>query len=293
MPVATGRTLDDGGAFTVWVPPRDPTQPPCGHGMWIETELDGARSAAMDEIVLLLRPAERLADDKARVDGEPVRATLSLSTGRCTPLDERARRLLEHSTWFGAAMLEYLDKLRERARRAAAQSDRETSFRAALATLEPGAMMPYEQLFPADWDLYLQLDGKTYWAIDHHCLKPTCTCAAIVVQIHAVETPKAEFIGEARLDLHDRRARPNASTPLAGQVFARFWSRSRDELMRRHNEVRNLIRRTAKPGVAALSSGSSSRATVPRNSPCPCGSGRKYKRCCADRDRAGTVSARR
>ena len=28
------------------------------------------------------------------------------------------------------------------------------------------------------------------------------------------------------------------------------------------------------------------RASAGRNAPCPCGSGKKYKRCCADRDAA-------
>jgi uncharacterized protein YchJ len=283
------RSLDDGGAFAVWVPAPDPTQPACGHGMWIETELDRSGSTPTDEIVLLLRPAERLADNKARVDGEPVKVTVSLSTGHCTPLDERAERLLEHSAWFAAEVVEYLDKLRERARRAAVQADRETSFREAFEARTPGAMMPYERLFPADWDLFLQHKGKLYWAVDHHCLNPSCTCAAVVVELHAIETPKAEFIGEARLDLRDRNARPSATTPLAEELFARLWTRSREELLRRHHEVRNLVRRTADRGIAVRPSASSTRSAVPRNAPCPCGSGRKYKRCCADRDEARVV----
>ena len=32
-------------------------------------------------------------------------------------------------------------------------------------------------------------------------------------------------------------------------------------------------------------------AKIGRNQPCPCGSGRKYKRCCRDRDRAADVPA--
>jgi hypothetical protein len=289
MATATTRSLDDGAAFAVWVPTRDPAQPPCGHGMWIETELAGATHTEADAMVLLLRPAERLADDKARVEGERVRVAISLSTGRCTPLDECAERLLEHSKWFAAAIVEYLDKLSERARRIAAQTDRDTSFRIAFESREPGAMMPYVQLLPADWDLYLQHDRKTYWAIDHHCLSPTCSCAEIVVEIHDVAAPKAEFIGEVRLDLRTRRAQPKASTPLAGRIFTRLWARCRDELLRRHHEVRDLVRRTAERKAPALSSGPApSRAGVPRNAPCPCGSGRKYKRCCAERDRSTT-----
>ena len=29
-----------------------------------------------------------------------------------------------------------------------------------------------------------------------------------------------------------------------------------------------------------------------RNDPCPCGSGKKYKRCCLDRDRTGPATTR-
>lgn len=133
--------------------------------MWIETERADPSQTPTDVMVLLLRPAERLPDNKARVDGEPVRVAISLSTGRCTPLDEQADRLLEHRNWFAGAVLEYLDRLRERAHRIGAQSDREWSFRSAFKYREPGAMMPYERIFPADFQPFRRDIAAVAWLL--------------------------------------------------------------------------------------------------------------------------------
>jgi uncharacterized protein YecA (UPF0149 family) len=73
-------------------------------------------------------------------------------------------------------------------------------------------------------------------------------------------------------------------------LFDLIWKRYGDELVRRHDEVRAVVQ------SLALASTAPSRPLAPatigrpsRNAPCPCGSGKKFKRCCA---LAGSASAR-
>ena len=280
------RWIDEGGPFALWAPPKDPAQQPCGHGVWVD--IDAPSASSVDAITLRLRPAEQIAAHSARVDGEPVTAVLSLATGRCSPGDEHAQRFLDQHPWLAGEVASRLPWLRERVRRAAAQRDRERACLAALRNAEPGAMLPYDNLFPADWDLLVQYDGQTYWAIDLHCLNPACSCAHIVVQFHRIESPKAEDVGDARLDLRNEHQPPTASTPLAAQLFARLWERRRDELLRRREEVRHIVlgHATGSAVVGSPAVKTPRRRAVGRNAPCPCGSGKKYKRCCADRDEA-------
>ncbi|HEY3253822.1 MAG TPA: hypothetical protein VGJ91_07735, partial [Polyangiaceae bacterium] len=90
--------------------------------MWIETPLDATRGAPASNITLLMRPAERVGGNQARVYEEPVKVALSLTTGIWAPLGELAECFVRDRQWLGAAIAEHLDKLRERVRRAAAQS---------------------------------------------------------------------------------------------------------------------------------------------------------------------------
>ena len=281
------RSVDEGGPFLLEAPVLEPGRSPCGHGVLIETRFDAGSDAVADTITLLLRPAERGERISVRAYGEPVTAMLSLATGRCAPVGDVAARLLEEHLWLNHALAERLDWLRERARRASAQRDRETSCRSALRRAEPGAMMPYDELFPADWDLVLYEEGVLYWAVDHHCLKPACSCAAVVVAFHRIDESHVRGVGKVTLDLREPDVHPRASTPLTGRLFEKLWARRREELVRRHEEVRRQVLRVAS-GHATPAPAPEFR-TPARNAPCPCGSGKKYKRCCAAREAAEFV----
>ncbi|MFS8069283.1 MAG: SEC-C metal-binding domain-containing protein [Byssovorax sp.] len=279
MITAAKRSLDDGGPFVLPAPPLDPARPTCAHGIFIETRFDARSDVSADELALLIRPGEQLDGTSVRADGEPVAISLSLGTGRCTPRDERAERFLDAYPWLENALAERLAWLRARARRAADQLDR-TSYVAALDRAEPGMLVPYDDLFPANWDLLFTHAGHTYWSVDHHCVNPACSCSDVVVELHRIGTRKAEHIGQVRFDQRKTHERPKASSPLAAEVFARLWAKHEKELVRRHDEVRAaVLTRGARPLAVAVS-------RPGRNSPCPCGSGKKYKRCCADRDAA-------
>jgi hypothetical protein len=289
MTTGTMRSVDEGGPFLLEAPAVELGGSPCGHGVLVETQFAAGCDAAADTITLRLRSAERGERISVRAYGEPVTARLSLATGRCAPVDEVAASLLAEHAWLDDALAERLDWLRGRARRAAAQRDRETSFRSALRRAVPGAMMPYDELFPADWDLVLHDDGVLYWAVDHHCLKPACSCAEIVVAFHWIEGSNVRSVGKVRLDLRDPPAHPRASAPLTRRLFEKLWARRHEELVRRHDEVRSQVLRVA-PG--RLVDAPSPRPHTPaRNGPCPCGSGKKYKRCCAAREAAELANA--
>jgi hypothetical protein len=278
MVSTTERSLDAGRPFVLWETGPDREPPKCGSGVWIATEMD-AIATIDDDVTLVLRHAERHDSGPSSRSGAPVRATMSLSTGRCVPSEEGAERLLQASPWLGNRLAGSLERLRERARRFLAQRDR-TSCRTALATLAPGDLVPYEHLFPEDWDLLFSSSGRGYWAVDQHCISPACTCTDIVVELHRIESIDAILIGSFRFDSRESTPRPKASTRVVAGLFHPLWTMYGAELVRRRAEVRDAVVRAA-----------ASRCTEPtpprspsRSAPCSCGSGKKYKRCCADRD---------
>lgn len=232
-------------------------------------------AAAGEPLLVSLRRFERHDGGPVHAELERFDVAVSLATGQCSSRDNAADRLLAEHPWIAAALASQLDQLRRRARRLLAQRDR-GSHRAALDHAKPGAMLPYDRLFPHDWDMIVGRDGHHVWACDQHCPKAACDCREIVVILYDLGTPDARSIGQLRIDPRSGDPRPNASSPSAARLFEPLWAEYGAELVRRHDEVRQAI-------VAhAASRREATRPANPgRNAPCPCGSGRKFKRCCA------------
>jgi hypothetical protein len=273
---STTRVLDAGGPlFLHEHPPYDP-MPACGRGVCVE--MPATVGAAGDPLVVSLRHFERHDGGPVHAELERFDVAVSLATGQCSPRTAAAERLLDESAWIAAALASQLEELRRRARRLAAQRDR-NSCRAALDHANPGAMLLYHRLFPHDWDLIIGLDGHHYWAVDQHCPNAACNCREIVVTIYDLNTPDTRTVGQLRIDTQSSKPRSTASSPSAEQVFEPLWIKYGTELIRRHEEVRRAV-----VDHAASRHETTRSANPGRNDPCTCGSGKKFKRCCALRD---------
>jgi SEC-C motif len=284
MTLVANRSLDTGAAFPVWAPAGDSENAACGHGVWVELPLDAPTDELAREVSLLLRHAERNGETSVKAHGPKVAVGLSLATARCSPRDEPAGRFLAQLPWLDGELALRLDWLRERAGRAVAQRDR-SSCDTVLRRRANDKMIGYDELFPADWDLLVQHGGATYWLCDQHCPKATCPCTSIVVQLYRIDGPSTDYAGKLTLDLHGPHRRPETTTPVAAALFEQAWRRYGEELVRRHQEVRAAVQRPPTP-IPTPARPTAEAPTPSRNGPCPCGSGRKYKRCCAGTTKA-------
>ncbi|MFZ4580278.1 MAG: SEC-C metal-binding domain-containing protein [Myxococcota bacterium] len=124
---------------------------------------------------------------------------------------------------------------------------------------------------------------------DLHCLKPGCACTVV----HLVVDEDSTGLGHAELDLATRtrkvvvgHAADGADvTEATRQWLMRYGWRG---AQRRHQDMRAFAQTLDASGhwqvrEAGLAAGAAVVGTlkVGRNEPCPCGSGRKFKRCCA------------
>jgi hypothetical protein len=173
-----------------------------------------------------------------------------------------------------------LDLLRERWHRVKGLERADEWRTVDWSRIELDALVPFLELFPSRWDLSVIMDHQRYWAVDSWCLAPRCTCQEIAVEFIADRTGS---VGAIRIDVgrssvvdvlgQDARLRPLGER-LLGDSSIREDLRARRKLIRRVS--RELPRFLSSPceGPAA------STPTPSRNGPCPCGSGKKYKRCC-------------
>jgi hypothetical protein len=140
-------------------------------------------------------------------------------------------------------------------------------------------------------DVY-ELDGERFDAEDMYCIRAGCDCQDVRVRfIHRVQGggttvgtvfvdgPTAEVVGTSH---------PPGERVRLGRLWEAFAAR-RDvtALSRRWRQMKGLA-----PQIRALRREQfrpkpiRSERRVGRNDPCPCGSGKKYKRCCLPRERA-------
>lgn len=179
-----------------------------------------------------------------------------------------------------------------------------------LTGYERGDLVPYAQAFPDDWDLAIELDQELYWFVDNWCIEPRCRCDEVRLD---VLDSQGKLVGWLRAGL----SRWRILEAEGGQHVAAIWKHfiQHGEHKKLLRERRRRLRqaaaehfRLAKGPVrvqatsaapaapppafaapsAALGDAAPPDTAVPavstprvgRNEACPCGSGKKYKRCC-------------
>jgi len=262
-----GRSLDAGGPLWVEAPGDD------GDGVSVDARFE-TLDVERRTVVLAVRTAEHDDDGSLYATSEPTPLSCVLDTGECTPIDDPAGAFLVAHPWFEERLQTHMDHLRQRAWRALAQRDRESAARRVLERASGGAMIAFDRLFPADWDLLFLHDDALYWVVDQYCPNPACDCSSVALTAYEVRGKEpARRMGEASVDLAGDRPRLDVATDAARELFDVFWDKCAERLRPRRDEARRVVLRYAAPPTKSVS-------RVSRNARCPCGSGKKYKRCC-------------
>lgn len=167
----------------------------------------------------------------------------------------------------------------------------------ALEQWEPGVLLSTMLAFPEERPDCYSIDGREYQADTMFCVSPGCTCTEARLAVLAFDDAghSLEEIGTARLPPETMVPEDFVGEPVHRDTFTRVyleWRRRNVPALARLLELRELTRqrglelhRATRPPIAprrpALPQPSPAAARPGRNEPCPCGSGEKYKRCCA------------
>jgi hypothetical protein len=151
----------------------------------------------------------------------------------------------------------------------------------------PGDLLPYAMVHPKAV-MEIAFEGRRFLADDHHCVRPGCDCNEVVVEFHVIDesTRRAERVGAAWLYLDN--SKPVNVDAVTAELRELLLSLCRElkrvdpglkELGNRKLRMHALapeLHRRVKPSGSLRAPDSKARP----NGPCPCGSGRKYKKCC-------------
>lgn len=150
-----------------------------------------------------------------------------------------------------------------------------------------GAMVSFSDILPYAEYRSIVLNGNLYELNEEYCVKYKCGCSEIVVVL--MEENETESLNELMgfpmvfFDYETGKMR----TEVSGGKSDAFFEQLAEELKsgdypawfrKRHDRLKSLYRiykqRNAQQKLTV------STQKVGRNDPCPCGSGKKYKKCC-------------
>lgn len=128
-------------------------------------------------------------------------------------------------------------------------------------------------------DLYA-LDGHLYKADEMYCPAPDCTCGEILVHFEAIVPPGRKSPGSVLVQKSGlSELRPeNAGAGQLEQLWSAFQQRHPNYLARfarRYPVMKDIGTRIVTTQTVVRTA-----PKAGRNDPCPCGSGKKYKKCC-------------
>jgi hypothetical protein len=183
---------------------------------------------------------------------------------------------------------EHLDTLRRRQQQKA-DPDKNWQERD-WSWVQRGMCVGWLELFPQSKAWTFDYEGAPVFVDDQYCATDSCTCSDVILSYFRIERrgpvdAEGGLLGAVRYDLRTGRHRLESTAPGSSAKTVRQLTETlfralpavQDELNRRFRFMRGFAdwlaqRRLQQRPLPAAAPG--------RNEPCPCGSGRKYKKCC-------------
>jgi len=164
---------------------------------------------------------------------------------------------------------------------------------------EDGSLVGFGEIFPFAECFEFELDGEKWAADDQYCVMPDCDCRDVVLSfLHLLPAEGRsgivkEPIPAARYDYKRNKVTVECKPAVGEPSLATLVRAVREahpsfveDVRHRHEQLKTLYLRTVLaegPPDSAFGPGKTIRRDDPkigRNDPCPCGSGKKYKKCC-------------
>lgn len=149
-----------------------------------------------------------------------------------------------------------------------------------------GLMSAYNDVLPYGDQMLVTIDGTESMILDQYCLLPKCSCTDTVLAIIAVDAigKTGEELCSVSLSYRKKQWKSLEEGSLA--VTVKTVKSAIEEqipdiykrLLKRHIKLKSIYAHSKKKHFASKQP--LQLPKVGRNDPCPCGSGKKYKKCC-------------
>ena len=150
-------------------------------------------------------------------------------------------------------------------------------------------LFPYAELFGASF-LYIDIGDETYTFHEFYCKNPKCKCADIlidIIQIRKKDRGKRKDDTFGTIDYNYKTERKTITSKHKKEVENIFIKLNekydlQQIYAKRNKLIRELYKKEKTEYYSNKTNATSSNIykNVKRNAPCPCGSGKKFKKCC-------------
>jgi hypothetical protein len=153
-----------------------------------------------------------------------------------------------------------------------------------------GSMVGYYEILPYARPVVISFESTIWLLDDQYCVSPECTCREVIISLVAqtsfadceerpvmteVSFRYAYDTGKTTTFLTPRNSGPSGAALL--DALELLQPDLNSFFAERHALLRRLFQRVTARTTIRLT-----KNAVGRNDPCPCGSGKKYKRCCGN-----------
>lgn len=149
-----------------------------------------------------------------------------------------------------------------------------------------GLMSGYNDVLPYGDQMLVTIDGTECMILDQYCLLPKCSCTDTILDIIAIDLvgKTGEELCSVSLSYKKKQWKSLKEGSLA--VTVKTVKSAIEEqipdiykrLLKRHIKLKSIYAHSKKKHFASKQP--LQLPKVGRNEPCPCGSGKKYKKCC-------------
>ena len=150
----------------------------------------------------------------------------------------------------------------------------------------------YDEIYHSYEQRLIEYEGKKYIALDYYCPDPNCDCMKVLLTFKVVKDAKAldspvlEYSIKFKTGKRTmEKKNASVSAQCAEALFSKFLEflgeKGIELLEERYVRIKQWGKNYLQNKANGLSLSPTQRGPkVGRNEPCPCGSGKKYKRCC-------------
>jgi hypothetical protein len=151
------------------------------------------------------------------------------------------------------------------------------------------SMQVYNDILPFGDRLLIAIDGVEHILLDQHCVRTGCDCTETYIELSPIlpDGTQGAHVGTILLDYARRQWRsapdddPPYDLPALRQRIENAIPELYTRLSRRHSKLQAIYRHCRTRHLTAMQEAKMTlRKKVGRNDLCPCGSGKKYKKCC-------------
>jgi SEC-C motif domain protein len=164
-----------------------------------------------------------------------------------------------------------------------------------------GTMVSYGEIFPLASALSFSIASEQWFVLDDYCVNPDCRCSEVLLQFVRGEyvcgnspaemekAPPAVFYDYQKRTFKQAQA-PESNQPSLQSLLSALKEQTPDlgaQVKKKHLTMKTLYKRALSKFEETEFEPSFQMDQTPlhtpkpgRNDPCPCGSGKKYKKCC-------------